>query len=135
MQLAEWNQPLVWIALGTLAMFVGSIAIVWISIICLPVDYLTSEERSTSRWAVQHPVVRWLLVVLKNICGLALVITGTIMLLTPGQGVLCIVLGLGLVDFPGKRRVVRRALGRPRTLKTINRIRAKAKRAPLQVPV
>ena len=69
------------------------------------------------------------------VCGLVLVVTGTIMLLTPGHGILCIVLGLGLIDFPGKQRVVRRAVGRPRILQTVNRIRAKAKRAPLQVPV
>ena len=116
-------------------MFLGSIVIVWILILCLPVDYLTREEQSPSRLAEQHPVVRGVLVLIRNVGGLILVVTGTIMLITPGQGLLCIALGLGLIDFPGKRRVVRRVLGRPGILNTINKVRAKTKRAPLQVPV
>ena len=60
----------------------------------LPVDYLTREVTR----ARLSPV----LFVLKNALGLLVVLVGVLMLVLPGQGILTIVLGLGLVDFPGR---------------------------------
>jgi hypothetical protein len=54
------------------------------------------------------------------------------MLLTPGQGILSIVVGLMLLDFPGKLILVRKILTKPRIFRTINRMRTTAKRPPLE---
>lgn len=54
---------------------------------------------------------RYLLRLLKNGAGAAFMAAGVIMLVTPGQGLLTLLLGITMVDFPGKRRLVRRILG------------------------
>ena len=57
---------------------------------------------------------------------------GVLMLVLPGQGVLTILIGLTLLDFPGKRRFVRRLLMRPRVFRVINRLRRRFGRPPLK---
>jgi hypothetical protein len=50
----------------------------------------------------------------------------------PGQGVLTMIIGLTLVDFPGKRSLEERILRRPWVLHAINRLRARFARPPLE---
>lgn len=47
---------------------------------------------------------RWLV---KNVFGFVLIVAGIVMLVTPGQGLLTIFLGLAIADWPGKRRFFR----------------------------
>ncbi|MDA8142271.1 MAG: hypothetical protein M0036_26795 [Desulfobacteraceae bacterium] len=99
----------------------------------LPSDYLNSENGlGISRRL--PPVLRYPYWLLKNLLGGIFLIAGFIMLFTPGQGILTIVLGLALVNFPGKRRVIRRTLGHHTVLAAINRLRLKAHKEPLQPP-
>jgi hypothetical protein len=55
------------------------------------------------------------------------------MFFTPGQGILTLLLGMSLVDVPGKQRLMRKLIRRPRVLKVINRLRAKADQPPLEI--
>jgi hypothetical protein len=41
----------------------------------------------------------------------------------PGQGILTILLGIMLVDFPGKRELERKIVSRPQVFETINKLR------------
>jgi hypothetical protein len=41
----------------------------------------------------------------------------------PGQGILNILLGIMLLDFPGKRSLEYRLVSRPQVLSTINKLR------------
>ena len=70
----------------------------------------------------------------KNVAGVVLVLLGLVMALPgiPGQGVLTMIVGLTLIDFPGKRGLERRLIGRPHILRAINRLRARFDRAPLE---
>ena len=43
----------------------------------------------------------------RNLLGGLLILLGLIMLVTPGQGILTIVLGFTIMDFPGKKRITR----------------------------
>jgi hypothetical protein len=43
----------------------------------------------------------------------------------PGQGILTILLGIMLLDFPGKRDLEHRLVSQPRVLNTINKLRHK----------
>ena len=68
----------------------------------------------------------------KNLLGSVLMVAGVAMLVLPGQGVLTILVGFLLVDFPGKYPlerwlVSRRAIGAP-----LNWLRSRAGRAPLE---
>jgi len=56
---------------------------------------------------------------------------GIVMLVLPGQGILTIVIGLMLSNFPGKYRLERWLVMRPRVLRTINWLRQRSKRNPL----
>jgi UPF0716 family protein affecting phage T7 exclusion len=69
----------------------------------------------------------------KNLLGVLLVVVGAILALpgVPGQGLLTILVGLLLLDLPGKRRIERRMVGRPRILRMINRLRKRFGRSPL----
>lgn len=57
------------------------------------------------------------------------------MLFTPGPGVLTILIGVMLLNFPGKRRLERKLVERPRVLEAINRLRARFGKAPLILEV
>ncbi len=67
----------------------------------------------------------------KNLLGYLLIVAGIAMLVLPGQGVLTILLGVILVDLPGKYRFERWIVARPLVLKSINRLRQRAGRDPL----
>ena len=55
------------------------------------------------------------------------------MIVLPGQGVLTMLIGVSLLDFPGKRQLERRLIGQRALLRTINKLRAKFGRPPLVV--
>jgi hypothetical protein len=56
------------------------------------------------------------------------------MLILPGQGLLTLVIGLALLNFPGKRRLIRHLIGQQRILGAINRMYARAHKEPLEMP-
>ena len=56
------------------------------------------------------------------------------MLVTPGQGILFMLIGVTMVDFPGKHMMMVRMLQRPGVLKMINRIRQRDGKPPLDLP-
>ena len=83
-------------------MFVGSLLLMPLIVILLPADYFLHPARRPALWARYHPVLRGLILVLKNLLGVVLLLGGVTMLILPGQGVLTILAGLILMDFPGK---------------------------------
>jgi hypothetical protein len=99
-------------------------------LISLPSDYFTRKKR-VSR--IKNPVLRLFLRFLKNVCGAVFLIAGFIMLFTPGPGILSALVGIILCDFPGKRRVERKIITRPRVLSMVNRIRARYDRPLLML--
>lgn len=74
------------------------------------------------------------LAILRNLLGLVWLLLGLVMLVTPGQGLLTIMAALLVLDYPGKRRLLRHLLGRPRLLGGINRIRTRRGYPPLEAP-
>jgi hypothetical protein len=90
----------------------------------LPPDYLRTGARAEGK---SMP-----LRVLRNLLGIVLALLGVAMLLLPGQGLITLLVGLLLVDFPGKQQVIRRVLGRPKILKLVNKLRARHDVAPLE---
>ncbi|MBA3256811.1 MAG: hypothetical protein H0T64_09210 [Pyrinomonadaceae bacterium] len=61
----------------------------------------------------------------KNLLGVVLVVVGILLSLpgVPGQGILTILLGVMLLDFPGKPRLEHWLVSRPKILQAINRLR------------
>ncbi|MDT7541994.1 MAG: hypothetical protein QOE33_1898 [Acidobacteriota bacterium] len=112
--------------------FVVSTAIVGFIIVKLPEDYFEpSNERRL--WVAQHIAVRWAMIILKNILGVVLVACGVLMALpgVPGPGLLTVLLGIMLLDFPGKRALELKLVRRPQVHRAIDRIRERFDKPPL----
>lgn len=76
-------------------------------------------------WRRLRPT-RVVLRVLKNALAVLLLVAGLVMLVGPGQGILTLIVALGLLDAPGKRRLQRKLLFRPGVLRLVNRLRDRA---------
>jgi len=112
--------------------FVGTLIVVPWLIVRIPTDYFASEKRQTEAWSNHHPLIRGLLLVAKNLFGVVLVVMGIIMLVLPGQGLLTILVGLVLLNFPGKYRFERWLVLRRPILRSVNWLRRRRGREPLQ---
>jgi hypothetical protein len=103
----------------------------WI-LVRIPADYFVGDK-PPALWVDRHPVLRWSGHVGKNVLGVFLVALGIVLSLPgiPGQGLLTILIGLMFLDIPGKRRLEKRLIQRPRVLGVINRLRQARGRGPL----
>ncbi|MCY4641833.1 MAG: hypothetical protein OXC41_03935 [Gammaproteobacteria bacterium] len=120
---------LVW---GSLALFITSIAVIPWLVTKIPCDYFYNE-RHTSSDSKDRPLALLSLAVVKNISGCILIVLGLVMVALPGQGILTILIGLFLTDFPGKYKLERKLVAIPKVLNSLNWIRAKANKPPLVI--
>lgn len=104
--------------------FVISLAIVSVIMVKIPANYFRTDY-SPEFLSGRHPAIRLLGIVGKNILGVLLVALGIVMSVpgVPGQGLLTILLGVMLLDFPGRRSLELRLVSRPAVFKTINKLR------------
>lgn len=118
-----WQSVLVGILLSVVT-FTISLAIVSFIVVRIPPDYF-HKDHPRDLFADRHPVVRFLGVLAKNVLGVVLVVLGILMSIpgVPGQGILTILLGIMLLDFPGKRSLEYKIVARPQVLRTINKLR------------
>lgn len=114
--------------------FVGSLLALPFLVARLPEDYFSDTRRHPSRLRRFHPLVYLGLRLLKNLVGWVLILAGLVMLVLPGQGLLTILLGLILSDFPGKFALERRLAANPRILAGINWLRRRGGHPPLRPP-
>ena len=131
--LSENSAAIFWVAVSSAVMFVGALLVVPWAVVRIPADYYAHPERSGARWPGRRLWFRILWVGLKNVLGLGFLFFGTLMLVLPGQGILTLLLGLSLVDFPGKFQLQRRLVSRPSVLNSMNWIRKRAGREPLRL--
>ena len=117
------------VAVGTM---LGSLLVAGVLLVRLPATYF-QDFHSRDVWADRHRVLRSMARTGKNLLGAMLIVVGAILALpgVPGQGLLTILVGLILLDLPGKRRLERRIIGRPSVLRAINRLRKKFRHPPL----
>ncbi len=110
--------------------FIGSLIAVPIVVIRMPDDYfLRSAEFN---WSLTP--LRLLRRLLKNALGAALLLMGIAMLFLPGQGLITILLGLSLIDFPGKRDLQLRLLRIESVRQSVDWMRQKADRPAIRLP-
>jgi len=112
--------PLTW-ALG---LAVGSLVLVVVLLPLfvrqLPADYFVASRQELR---AERTPLGWVWRVLRNLLGLFFVLAGAAMLVLPGQGLLTILIGLLLLDFPGKRALELRLLRRPALRGFLDRMR------------
>lgn len=134
----EWvthnETALWWLAAFSAVSFVATLVIVPILIIRIPRDYFADTRRHAwDPWKRRHPVMRWGLLIGKNLLGYIIVLIGIAMLVLPGQGILTIVIGMILISFPGKFRLERWIITRGPVFRAINAIRKRSGHAPLEI--
>lgn len=123
---------------AAVAIFVVSLvatsALVTAFLVKIPADHFVSTHSPLSR-KFRSLGARIAYRFTKNFIGVVLVATGLVLSLpgVPGQGILTILVGIFLLDIPGKRRLELRIIKRPRIINNINRLRARFGRSPLTV--
>lgn len=107
-----------------LVTFSLNLAIVSFVLVKIPANYF-SKDHSPAFLSGRPPVIRYLGVVGKNLLGVLLVALGIVLSLpgVPGQGLLTILLGIMLLDFPGRGSLEHKLVSRPTVFKTINKLR------------
>ena len=119
------------LALGIVSVgsFIGSILFCTLTITYLPSDYFQLKRQVNH---IEHPILRLIFKILKNLLAAVLIVVGFIQIPLPGQGVLTMLIGIVISDIPGKRRLERRIIRLPSVLSTANGIRSRFRR-PLLV--
>ena len=121
-QISDWvktHSIAVWWLAGLSALtFVGTLIAIPFLVVRIPADYFAHESRETTRWGNRHPVIRGILIILKNVIGLSFIIAGIAMLILPGQG---------------KYRLERWLVKKRAVLKSINWLRKRTGHPPINV--
>ena len=128
-------QTVLWWASGlSLLALVGTlIGVPWV-VARLPQDYFNQAHRAVWRLSADEPWFALVIGMLKNILGALLVLLGVVMLVTPGQGLLTLLAGLLLMNFPGKYQLERWLVMRPGVLRGLNWLRARQRERPFDTP-
>lgn len=115
----------------SIGLFAAGVISVPIVIARLPADYFVRESGGSKD---QAPGLKGkLLKPLRNVFGVLLVVAGVAMLVLPGQGILAVLLGLSLIDFPGKRKLLLRIVRLRGVERVVAAIRRRAHEPPLQL--
>lgn len=123
--------------LGSLSIFILIISVFMMVLIIsfLPEDYFKSENRNliSSVQSSQYPLLKLLVLITKNFFGILLLMSGILMLVLPGQGILTIITGLVFMDYPGKYKFERKLLRQKGVINSINWIRSRLSKPSLKV--
>ncbi len=131
--LPEWlrayETALWWLGALSVLTFFGTLVVIPLLVVRIPTDYFIRDRQpgEPERWSALHMLAK----AVKNIIGCIFILTGIAMLVLPGQGVITILLGMMLMNFPSKRAFERRIVEQPTVLRAINWMRQRARRPPL----
>jgi hypothetical protein len=138
--LTDWCQQHPWVSglllgLSAVALLATVFMVPWV-ILRIPADYFVHPQRNDSPWGKKHPKLRIAIKLGKNLLGLLLLLLGIAMTLplVPGPGIFTVLLGLALVDVPGKQRLECWIVSRHRVFTALNKLRTKHGRMPLEAP-
>ncbi|NUO48504.1 MAG: hypothetical protein HOV80_06575 [Polyangiaceae bacterium] len=120
------------LSLGAVIVSFGVTALL---LVRLPADYFVAKKRPRPL-AGRSPAIQIAAIVARNLAGVALVVLGVLLSLpgVPGQGILTILLGIMLLDIPGKRRLEGAIVRRRVVHRAINRLRSRFQKPPIVLP-
>ncbi len=126
----QYEPLLKWLGIISVITFVLSILLIPWLIRLLPRDYFIRKKESFHSGQSLRLFFRPLFILLRNVLGAVLLLAGIAMLFLPGQGILTMVLGLSMLDFPKKHVLIKNLVRRPAIQQGLNWIRAKTNRPP-----
>lgn len=129
-----WQEVLLIASAASVFVFLATLAAVPWVVARLPHDYFSRERRAALRDMPQAPLYTIFISVFKNLLGSLLVVLGVVMLVTPGQGLLILMAGLLLMNFPGKYRLERWLVMRRGVMRTLNWLRRRRGQVPFDTP-
>ncbi|HIE78400.1 MAG TPA: hypothetical protein EYP92_06235 [Candidatus Thioglobus sp.] len=120
--LSDYQQYLVFVGIVSAIIFVISLILTPFLLGLIPSDYFIDQNRHKLRIEnTAHLIV----IIIRTLLGSILLLAGIIMLVTPGQGIMSIILGLFLMEFPGKRLLEDKLINHDPTFKALNWLRSK----------
>ena len=130
--ISDYNQIIQWAGIVSVFLFFLSLFLLRYVILRLPEDYFitaSSISKSHSK-SPQKIIVR----VAKNTVGFLLTICGIILLFTPGQGMITILIGLCLIDLAIVNQFKKKIINNSKVQKALNWIRTKKSVKPFNFP-
>jgi hypothetical protein len=129
----ENENVLLIIGIVSLVSFLATLVIIpWI-VLRIPADYFSKPRRVSLVSSDTHPSIKLIVLVVKNLFGIGVVLLGIALLVLPGQGLLTVLIGGMLIDFPGKYRCQRWLISREPVFRSANWLREKGNKNPLIV--
>lgn len=119
----EYSDLLSYLAFGSIAFLVVSILLIPKIIAKIPHDYFSCSFRKSK--TKPFTIIRLIVSIIKNFIGTVLIVSGILMLVLPGQGLLTLFVGFLLLNFPGKYKLERYLIKKPAVRKSLNWIRRK----------
>lgn len=120
-----------WIVFGSFVYVVAFLLLMPFIASKIPTDYFGNEQKKS--YAPKNLMLHVIYKVLKNLIGLLFVVGGLLLLLTPGQGILGILIGSLLLEYPGKYRFQRWLIGKKPVLDGLNWLRKIGGAEPLEI--
>lgn len=118
----------------SLLLLVASLAGVTVLLKWLPKDYFV-HPRPDLRERLRLGGPRyWFWLVLRQLLGLVLLLAGIAMLVLPGQGLLTLLAAMSIAEYPGKKALLALLLRRSAVRRSLNAMRRRAGRPPLEFP-
>ena len=109
----------------SILIFVFSMVGLRLFIIAIPPDYFINKKRVSA--LKNRSILLWIIyIVFKNIIGYIFIIMGLVALVLPGQGILMILVGLMMSDYPKKFDLEKKIITIKAVRKGINWIRIKS---------
>ena len=96
----------------------------------LPSNYLLQRQGRSSTQRIWYSLAS----VSRALLGFLVTLLGLVMLVTPGPGVIMLLLGISIAEFPGKNRLLIYLATRPNVLSSLNWMRKRHGKPPFIHP-
>jgi hypothetical protein len=126
-----YRSLIIWFGSISLFIFLFSLLTIKWLVALIPEDYFINKRVTKIRSI--NPLLWYVFLIIKNIIGYSLILGGVMMLVLPGQGIFTIIIGLMLSNYPGKYSIERRFIAIPSILKSINWLRRKSNKPPINL--
>ncbi|MBC8208407.1 MAG: hypothetical protein H8E79_04470 [Desulfobulbaceae bacterium] len=128
------GQLFAWLGLLSLATFVVSLLIIPWVVTRAKTNYFLVHTYHVDQRHQQHPLLYFIVRIFRNTLGGLLLVAGLCMLFLPGQGIITMIIGLSLLDVPGRQLVLDRLIQIEIIQHSLNWIRHKSGKEPFRFP-
>ena len=101
--ITEWltSYSSILIGIGGLSILILMFSIIGLGwfISQIPEDYFKKKKRQAKNWDQYSSETRMMMIIVKNVIGIVMLISGLLLLILPGQGILTMIIGILLIDY------------------------------------